>query len=66
MDGAYEMYCLTDPVFYDSFVLKGTEEHDYELAQGSVPEGWECVSSGDWLISAELRQRLFQQQYQRR
>jgi hypothetical protein len=44
------MYCLTDPVFYDSFVLKATEEHDYELAQGPVPEGWQCTPSGDWLM----------------
>jgi hypothetical protein len=48
------MYCLTDPVFYDSFVLKATEEHDYELAQRPVPEGWQCSPSGDWLMYAPL------------
>jgi len=49
-DDAYEMYCLTDPVFYDSFILKATEEHDYEVAQGPVPKGWQCIPSGDWLM----------------
>lgn len=49
-DDAYEMYCLTDPVFYDSFILKATEEHDFELAQGPVPEEWVRVPSGDWLM----------------
>src|SRR3954451_9326700 len=48
-DAAYEMYCLTDQLFYDSFVLKATEAHDYELAQGSVPEGWQRIVSGDWM-----------------
>lgn len=37
MDMGFEMFCLTDPVSYDSFVLKVTSEHDYELAQGPVP-----------------------------
>lgn len=50
MDAGYEMYCLTDPVFYDSFVLKATAEHDYDLARGAVPEGWRCIPSGDWLM----------------
>jgi hypothetical protein len=44
------MYCLTDPVFYDSFILKATEEHDYELAKGPVPDGWQRIPSGDWLM----------------
>jgi tRNA A-37 threonylcarbamoyl transferase component Bud32 len=50
VDDAYEMYCLTDPVFYDSFVLKVTEEHDYELTRGPVPEGWQRIPSGDWMM----------------
>ncbi|MEA2151312.1 MAG: putative SapB synthase [Solirubrobacteraceae bacterium] len=49
MDDGYELYCLTDPVFYDSFILNGREERDYELAQGPVPEGWQRRASGDWL-----------------
>jgi hypothetical protein len=49
-DDAYEMYCLTDPVFYDSFILKAAGDKDFELAQGPVPEGWQCTPSGDWLM----------------
>jgi hypothetical protein len=49
-DDAYEMYCLTDPVFYDSFILKASAEHDYEVAQRPVPEGWQRIPSGDWLM----------------
>jgi hypothetical protein len=50
MDDAYEMYCLTDPVFYDSFIRKDAGEHDFELAQGPTPEGWQRGESGDWLM----------------
>ncbi len=52
MDDAYEMYCLTDPVFYDSFLLKDTAVNDYELAKGPAPEGWQRGDSGDWLMYA--------------
>ena len=52
MDDAYEMYCLTDPVFYDTFILQDAEDHDFERAQGSVPAGWERAVSGDWLMYA--------------
>jgi serine/threonine protein kinase len=50
VDDAYEMYCLTDPVFYDSFILTNAEDHDFELARGPVPEGWQRIVSGDWLM----------------
>jgi serine/threonine protein kinase len=46
------MYCLTDPVFYDSYVAKASAEHDFELAQRAVPEGWQRGVSGDWLMFA--------------
>ena len=49
MDDAYTMYCLTDTIFYDSFTLKATADHDFELAQGPVPEGWRRTPSGDWM-----------------
>ena len=50
MDDAYEMYCLTDKIFYDSFVLKATADHDFALAQGPVPESWQRIPSGDWMM----------------
>jgi tRNA A-37 threonylcarbamoyl transferase component Bud32 len=49
-DDAYELYCLTDPVFYDSFLLKDSGDQDFELAKGPVPEGWQRTPSGDWLM----------------
>jgi serine/threonine protein kinase len=52
MDDAYELYCLTDPLFYDSFIRQVTEEHDFEPARRAVPEGWERAISGDWLMYA--------------
>ncbi|HEY0343784.1 MAG TPA: class III lanthionine synthetase LanKC [Solirubrobacteraceae bacterium] len=50
MDDAYELYCLTDPLFYDSFVRQNAADRDFELAQGPAPEGWESGVSGDWLM----------------
>jgi class III lanthionine synthetase len=52
MDEDYAMYCLTDPVFYDTYLLKNAVGNDFELAQGGVPEGWRCNESGDWLAYA--------------
>src|SRR3954453_5380442 len=50
MDDAYELYCLTDPLFYDSFIQQATDEHDFEIARRAVPEDWERAVSGDWLM----------------
>jgi tRNA A-37 threonylcarbamoyl transferase component Bud32 len=50
MDDAYEMYCLTDPLFYDSFIQKDAADRDFQVAHGDVPEGWERATSGDWLM----------------
>jgi hypothetical protein len=50
MDDVYEMYCLTDPLFYDSFIQQAREDHDFEPAQRPVPDGWDRAVSGDWLM----------------
>ncbi len=50
MDQGYEMYCLTDPVFYDTFTLNNADGHDFELAKGPVPEGWRRSEFGPWLV----------------
>jgi tRNA A-37 threonylcarbamoyl transferase component Bud32 len=44
------MYCLTDPVFYDSFIPQDAGKSDFEFAQRPVPEGWQRVPSGDWMM----------------
>ena len=58
MDQGYEMYCLTDPVFYDTFTLKNADDHDFELAQGPVPEGWQRSEFGHWLAYVPQRRVL--------
>src|SRR3954453_14227522 len=50
MDDAYEMYCLTDPLFYDSFIQQAREDQDFEPARRPLPEGWDRAVSGDWLM----------------
>lgn len=52
MDDAYTMYCLTDPVFYDSFVRPDAGDNDFALAKGPAPDGWQRAVSGDWLMLA--------------
>jgi tRNA A-37 threonylcarbamoyl transferase component Bud32 len=54
MDDAYEMYCLTDPLFYDSFIQPDAGDHDFDVAKGPAPEGWQRGESGDWLMYAPL------------
>jgi tRNA A-37 threonylcarbamoyl transferase component Bud32 len=54
VDDSYEMYCLTDPVFYDSFIRESAEGRDFPLARGPVPAGWSRTVSGDWLVYAPL------------
>lgn len=49
MDKSYELYCLTDPVFYDSAILHIADDELFELARGPVPEGWERLTTGDWV-----------------
>lgn len=56
MDDSYQMFCLTDPIFYDSYVGKTVEAHDFALARGPVPSGWSRNVSGDWLMYAPLEQ----------
>jgi hypothetical protein len=50
MDMQYEMYCLTDPVFYDSLVNAQTKDFDFEVVRRPVPEGWERFDKDDWLV----------------
>jgi hypothetical protein len=52
MDDAYEMYCITDPLFYDSFLRPDGGDQDFELAKAAAPEGWQRGVSGDWLMLA--------------
>jgi tRNA A-37 threonylcarbamoyl transferase component Bud32 len=50
LDNGFEMYCLTDPVFFDSFARRSAEEDDFELARAPGPDGWQRTHSGDWVV----------------
>lgn len=50
MDERYEVYCLTDPDFYDTPSQIRSEELDFELARCPVPAGWSRAEAEDWVI----------------
>ena len=49
MAAGHELYCLTDPLFYDSAILQLADEEQFDLARGPAPEGWERLVTGDWM-----------------
>ena len=49
MDTEHSLYCLTDPLFYDSAVLQMAEEKEFEFARRPAPDGWERLTTGDWV-----------------
>jgi tRNA A-37 threonylcarbamoyl transferase component Bud32 len=49
MDQGHELFCLGDPVFYDSPILHLAEEADFELARRPAPAGWQRLRSDDWI-----------------
>src|SRR5918997_1332518 len=49
VDDGYAMYCLTDPLFYDSATRQTDSRTDFALARELTPEGWDRLTSGDWL-----------------
>lgn len=48
MDNGYELYCLADPIFYDSAVLRIVADSEFALARGPAPAGWNRLTTGDW------------------
>ncbi len=48
MDNGYELYCLTDPNFYDSAILRIVADSEFALARRPAPEGWTRLNTGDW------------------
>jgi len=45
----HELFCLVDPVFYDSVILHMADDADFAVARRPVPDGWERLTSDDWL-----------------
>jgi hypothetical protein len=52
------MYCLTDPVFYDSFTLRRDQDDEFDAARRALPANWRRAQSGDWLAQAPVDRPL--------
>jgi class III lanthionine synthetase len=61
VDRSYEVFCLTDPHFYDSPMLGRTTDRDLALAGRPVPAGWQRVELDDWLAYHPVGANLPQQ-----
>jgi tRNA A-37 threonylcarbamoyl transferase component Bud32 len=48
----YELFCLADPLFYDSPAGPRAGRADYEIAGRTAPVGWRRTTRGDWVILA--------------
>jgi tRNA A-37 threonylcarbamoyl transferase component Bud32 len=46
----YEVYCLVDPLFYDSPSLHASDESLFTVAAQPVPDGWHRSQLDDWLV----------------
>ena len=49
MDDGYEVYCIADPLFYDSMIGPNRSE-SFDAAQRPVPEGWERRTVDNWVV----------------
>jgi tRNA A-37 threonylcarbamoyl transferase component Bud32 len=58
MDKGYELFCLTDPVFYDSATLATVEDEPFAIARRETPAGWRSSQMDDWLMLAPEGLRL--------
>jgi hypothetical protein len=52
MNKQYELYCLADPLFYDSPIAPQTGNLDYAIAGRPVPSGWQRFEQDNWLVFA--------------
>src|SRR5215469_5737279 len=50
MDKRYELYCLTDPHFYDSPWRLLADDFDFKLPGRQAPKGWERSELDDWVV----------------
>jgi tRNA A-37 threonylcarbamoyl transferase component Bud32 len=50
VDKRYEVYCLADPLFYDSTTQVREERLGFEVSRRPIPEGWERTELADWLV----------------
>ncbi|MET8161310.1 class III lanthionine synthetase LanKC [Sphaerisporangium sp. NPDC005289] len=45
----YEIYCLADPLFYDTLDTQRTKYPDFPISGREVPVGWEHRATDTWL-----------------
>jgi hypothetical protein len=50
MDKRYELFCLADPIFYDSPSGSEAASRNFAAAVSPLPDGWRRVRLGDWLL----------------
>lgn len=46
----YEVYCLVDPLFYESPTQTATQRSKFAVADRAIPDGWTRNSLDDWLM----------------
>jgi class III lanthionine synthetase len=49
VDNGYEVYCITDPLFYDS-MSGGNRAESFDAARRPVPNGWERRFLENWVV----------------
>jgi serine/threonine protein kinase len=49
VDDGYEVYCIADPLFYDSMIGPGRSE-SFDATKRPVPEGWERHIADNWVV----------------
>ncbi|WP_200926692.1 class III lanthionine synthetase LanKC [Sphaerimonospora mesophila] len=49
MISKYEIYCLADPLFYDTLDRNRVEHPDFEITRRPVPDGWLHRSTETWM-----------------
>ncbi|GAA3023557.1 class III lanthionine synthetase LanKC [Streptosporangium longisporum] len=57
MDDQYELYCLADPLFYDTLDGRRGDHPDFALASRDLPEGWQHQATDTWMHYAPLTGR---------
>ena len=50
MDKRYEMFCLADPLFYDSPSRSGAADRHFAVAERPLPAGWTQTRLGEWQV----------------
>ncbi|WP_283137879.1 class III lanthionine synthetase LanKC [Rhizohabitans arisaemae] len=54
----YEIYCLADPLFYDTLDKRRAEHPDFPILARPLPEGWQHQETDTWMHYAPEGHRL--------